>query len=239
MGFNDDNDIEILEINSNSDKSMVSTNSSSDVHGEEELDVKKELMVSDSLSSSDSRNVNSSPSSKRGSLILFLVLFVFILLAIFFLPYTDNLFQLFFSEKNDKQEVSDIDNGSLICTLEREEDIIRYHYTETYDFENREVLSLQHVVSIQGETDFLNNRNLECHQLREQTFSFSGISVDCNLSSGELVETQFFDFSAIKKQDISSAFVEAGGVYPNVSYRDSVSEVKRKLILSGYECRES
>lgn len=225
MKFNDDNDIEILDMNS--DKESLKTSSK----------VSKDELSSQSLSSSVSKNTNLS--TQKGTPILFLILFIFILLAIFLFPYTDHLFQFFsFSHKEDSNKV-DIDTGSLICTLEHEDDVMSYYYTETYDFKKREILSLQHVVSIHGNADFLNTRNLECNQLKQQVVTFSGISVDCNLSSGEFVETQFFDFSSIKEKELSSSFVEAGGVYPNVSYLDPVSDVEHELVLSGYKCRKS
>lgn len=235
MNFNDDSDIEILETNSDKVNPM-SSSTIPDV-SKKELDSSVEGSSSESLSSSVSESTTSSP--KKGNSILFLILFIFILLAIFLLPYTDNLFQSFSFNHKEEPDKTNINTGSLICTLEREDDMESYHYTETYDFENREILSLQHVVSIQGNADFLNTKNLECNQLKQHVSNFSGVSVDCNLSSGEFVETQFFDFSSIEEKDISSSFVEAGGVYPNVSYLDSVSDVEHDLVLSGYECRET
>ena len=98
---------------------------------------------------------------------------------------------------------------------------------------------MQHVVSIQGGTDFLNMRNAECQNLRQASAHISGISVECNLSSGEMVETQFFNFKSLQDSNVSTEFVEAGGVYPNVEYGDDISEVEKNLTISGYECRES
>lgn len=184
----------------------------------------------------NSSNTNNSKPTKP---IVFLVIFIILLLVIIFLPYIGEFFDSLFPKKEDNVSYTGISSGSLVCTLEHENNGISYYYTDTYDFENRKIQNLQHVVSIQGGTDFLNQRNMECQTIKQTADSLPGISVDCNLSSGEMVETQYFDFSSLKNSDVSTAFIEAGGVYPNVKYGDNVSDVEKKLTISGYECRQS
>ena len=53
-----------------------------------------------------------------------------------------------------------------------------------------------------------------------------------------MVETQFFNFRELDNT-FSTAFIEAGGVYPNLEYGDDISEVQKNLELSGYECEIS
>lgn len=186
----------------------------------------------------DSNN-NGNDTSKPTKPIVFLIIFLVLLLVIFFLPYIGDFFNKLIPESKTSTEVSKIENGSLTCTLEHEEENVSYYYTDTYDFKNRKVENLQHVVSIQGGTDFLNQRNAECQNLRQASSYISGISIECNLSSGEMVETQFFNFSTLRDMDVSTEFVEAGGIYPNVEYGDDISEIEKNLTISGYECRES
>ena len=187
------------------------------------------------INNQDSNN-NSSKSTKP---VIFLIIFILLLLVIVFLPNIGELFSSIFPKSEAPTDIAELENGSLTCTLEHEEEGISYFYTDTYDFENREVENLQHVVSIQAGTDFLNQRNMECQTLKQAASNIRGISIDCNLSSGEMVETQFFNFSSLRGVDVSTEFVEAGGVYPNVEYGDDISEVEKNLTISGYECSES
>ena len=187
------------------------------------------------INNQDSNN-NSSKSTKP---VIFLIIFILLLLVIVFLPNIGELFSSIFPKSEAPTDIAELENGSLICTLEHEEEGISYYYTDTYDFENRKVENLQHVVSIQAGTDFLNQRNMECQTLKQAASNIRGISIDCNLSSGEMVETQFFNFSSLRGVDVSTEFVEAGGVYPNVEYGDDISEVEKNLTISGYECSES
>ena len=187
------------------------------------------------INNQDSNN-NSSKSTKP---VIFLIIFILLLLVIVFLPNIGELFSSIFPKSEAPTDIAELENGSLTCTLEHEEEGISYFYTDTYDFENREVENLQHVVSIQAGTDFLNQRNMECQTLKQAASNIRGISIDCNLSSGEMVETQNFNFSSLKDVDISTEFVEAGGIYPNVEYGDDISDIEKNLTISGYECSES
>lgn len=187
------------------------------------------------INNQDSNN-NSSKSTKP---VIFLIIFILLLLVIVFLPNIGEFFSSVFPKSEAPTDIVELENGSLICTLEHEEEGISYYYTDTYDFENRKVENLQHVVSIQAGTDFLNQRNMECQTLKQAASNIRGISIDCNLSSGEMVETQNFNFSSLRDVDISTEFVEAGGVYPNVEYGDDISDIEKNLTISGYECRES
>lgn len=184
----------------------------------------------------DSSNSNSPLKSTLNPIVI-VIIFVLLLTTVFFLPYSEDFFQGLFSD-NDSSFTGEITFGKLVCTLENEENQVNYNYTETYDFENSGVLSLQHVVLIQGDADVLNARKAQCDQLQVVADGFTGVSIECNLSSDKMVETQFFNFRELDN-DFSTAFIEAGGVYPNLEYGDDISEVQKNLELSGYHCEIS
>lgn len=176
-----------------------------------------------------------STAGKPRNPLVMVIVFVVLLVAIFLLPYTGSLFENLFSKK-DTSSANEITSGKLVCVLENDADKMSYHYTETYEFEDRGVKTLQHVVLIQGNADKLKMRNAQCQQLSKLASTLSGVTVNCNLSSDEMVETQFFDFSSVKEKQMSSAFIEAGGIYPNIKYGDDIGKVEDNLTLSGYEC---
>lgn len=171
--------------------------------------------------------------------VVMIVLFIVILAAIFLLPYTGDLFDRLFNKDDGEPEEVEITTGTLTCTLENEEDSIEYHYTETYDFTDSKVETLQHVLLIQGNTDFLNQRYQACQVLDSISEASNSISVECNLESSEFVETQFFNLQEMDENSLSTAFIEAGGTYPNAEYQDDIDEVEKNLTISGYTCERS
>ena len=71
--------------------------------------------------------------AKSAKPILLIIAFVLLLATIIFLPYSQKLFDTFFSE--DKEEiVEDITNGKLVCSMESDDNSISFQYTLTYVF---------------------------------------------------------------------------------------------------------
>lgn len=175
-------------------------------------------------------------SAKTAKPILLIIAFVLLLATIIFLPYSQKLFDTFFSE--DKEEiVEDITNGKLVCSMESDDNSISFQYTETYVFSEGEVNSLEHKVLIQGNADYLNQRKNQCDVLKQNAVSISGVTIDCDLSNDEMIENQFFNLSRFDTMSVDASFTEAGGVLPNAKKGDSYKEVKRVMEMSGYECK--
>lgn len=194
--------------------------------------------IDNTLGEKNGRNI-SNPNNKSGKPYLLIILFFIVLGAILLLPYTGRLFEKLFSKNTEVEIVDEITTGTLTCTLENEKDKVKYDYTETYEFQDNKVQSLQHVVLIQGDALVLDARDLQCKTLKDVSKEISGVAIQCNLSSNKMVETQHFNFNTLKPKNLNSTFIEAGGVYPNFEQRNNISGIEKDLKLSGYKCRRS
>lgn len=186
---------------------------------------------------SDSLENGNKTTNKSVKPVLLILVFVLLLGAIIFLPYSQKLFDKLFAGHQEEDVVDDITNGHLICTTESDDGLNSYQYTETYSFEDSEVDTLEHEVLIQGSADYLNERDLQCQELKASSTSLTGVSIDCDLSQEEMIETQFFNFSTFDSSNVSAAFTEAGGILPNVKKEDDYKEVQRVMEMSGYDCK--
>lgn len=187
-------------------------------------------------------NVNSSETetsqdskSKSSKPVLLIIAFVLLLGTIFVLPYSQDLFDKFFT-KSTTPDTNDIQAGNLICTMESEDSGNSFQYTENYSFDNSEVDTLEHVVLVQGDADYLSERDNQCKILQQNSSSVTGVTVDCDLSGDEMRETQFFNLARFDSTSITAGFTEAGGVSPNAKKGDSYKEIQRVMEMSGYEC---
>ena len=180
---------------------------------------------------------SSSPSSntKSSKPILLIISFILLLGTVLVLPYSEDLFDKIFAN-NTEEVIDDVTVGDLVCTMDGDDLGNSYQYTETYSFDNGEIGSLEHKVLIQGEADYLNQRNVQCQQLQQTASSISGVTVDCDLSDEEMLETQFFNLSRFDSANITTSFSEAGGVSPNAKKGDEYKEIKRVMEMSGYDC---
>lgn len=199
----------------------------------QELDDNKMSEVKKANSASNSPK-ESNTSTKP---ILLIVAFLLLLGTIFFLPYSKDLFDKLFSNNKGEDIVDNITHGDLVCTMESDDDGNSYQYTETYSFHDSEVDSLNHRVLIQGDADYLKQRNNQCLLLKQNATSISGVTVNCSLSNEEMVETQSFNLASFDLENVTTPFIEAGGVYPNASKGDDYKEVQRMMEISGYDCK--
>lgn len=196
--------------------------------------VQEKVPVSDTntLESSSSQNVN----SKSPKPVFLIIGFILLLGTIVVLPYSKDFFDKLFS-KDVVPVIDDIKTGELVCTMESEDLGNSFEYTETYSFDNSKVDTLEHVILVQGDADYLRERNAQCQILKQSANSVSGVTIDCDLSGEEMVETQFFNLARFDSTSITPAFTEAGGVSPNAKHGDSYKEIKRVMEMSRYECK--
>lgn len=196
---------------------------------------KKEEIVdvaTNQKSNIEATNVSSKPIKP----IALIVAFVILLVAIIFLPMSGDLFDQLFSKKEDNS--LNITTGNLVCTLEHDNngDGASFQYTETYAFKDSNVESLEHVVLIQGNADYLTERNMECEFLQREAADIPSVQIDCDLSSNQMIETQYFNLNNLDLSLLDVGFTEAGGVYPNGMSGENYKDVQRSLEMSGYEC---
>ena len=191
---------------------------------------------SEVVSSHESNPGTTTTSSKPIKPIVLIVTFVILLVAIIFLPMSGDLFEQLFSKKEDSS--LDVTNGSLICTLEHDDngDGISLQYTETYAFKDSKVESLNHEVLMQGNADYLTERNTQCELLQLEAADIPSVQIDCDLSSNQMVETQYFNLNNLDLSLLDIGFTEAGGVYPNGMSGENYKDVQRSLEMSGYKC---
>lgn len=174
--------------------------------------------------------------SKPSKPVFLIVAFVLLLGTILVLPYSQDLFDKIFT-KDTTPITDDIQTGDLVCTMESEDLGNSYQYTETYSFDNGEVDTLEHVVLVQGDADYLSERNNECQLLQQNAISLTGVTVECDSSKDEMIETQFFNLARFDSSSINAGFTEAGGVSPNAKKGDSYKEIQRVMEMSGYDCK--
>lgn len=195
--------------------------------------------VESEVGNSDDSASNILPNSPlKFSKLFFLIIIFFLLLGtIVLLPYSQNLFSKLFFSNDEKQVKNDIiSTGRLVCTMDSNDNFNSYQYTETYFFDDDKVSSLEHRVIIQGNADYLNVRNSQCQLLQQKASAIFGVAIDCELSSGEMIETQSFNLYDFDLSSISVAYTEAGGIFPNVTVGDNYKEIQRVMKMSGYDC---
>ena len=102
------------------------------------------------------------------------------------------------------------------------------------------LLKLSYKVTTKGDqtidADELSLLNQNCNNLREHINSLEGISVRCSLNNGVNINEEELRYSLIDVDKVTTAYLEAGGVYPNYKYNEDIDKVEKSMKASGYTC---
>ncbi len=177
--------------------------------------------------------------AKYVSMIIF---FVFMFALIYFLPDITNYVTIKKAVK-EQESAPVITTGTLNCKLNRTTEKFNISYTAQFGFTDSKLDRLTYVTSTTGdsiidayELDELMNK---CRALQGEVSSLAGVKVSCSQSEGSVVETQNFVYASINKESVNSAYIEAGGVYPEFDNGQDIDVIEKNMSASGYMCERT
>lgn len=131
-------------------------------------------------------------------------------------------------------------NGTLKCTLNRNDDKFDMNFTYRFAFSSNKFKKLEFVSETKGDMNLdeaeLSQLYNECVVLQGITSELEGISVSCDTEAGKVIKTQSLDYSLINVEQAYSAYSEAGGVYPDYSYLQDMDNIEKNMKAAGYTC---
>lgn len=135
----------------------------------------------------------------------------------------------------------EITTGTLECTMEDSSDTLDYTYTFNFGFTNKKLTRLKSVSEIRGDVSLdeeeLDKLKAECDLLNVIVEDLSGVTVSCKLANGLFTKSQTFNFSSIVVDDAITAYIEAGGQYPNYRNGDDIDGIEKDLLSANYNCK--
>ncbi len=139
-----------------------------------------------------------------------------------------------------EQNVEVITTGTLKCSMEKNTNNLDYEYIADFQFRDSKLKRLTYKKEIRGDANLdevaLDTLNKDCLQVKEFGGAVSGIDVTCSLESGTFREKQVFTYDAIDREAAMSAYIEAGGIYPEYKKDQNIDEIEREMNAAGYSC---
>lgn len=139
--------------------------------------------------------------------------------------------------------VEEITTGTLECTMEDSSENLDYTYTFSFGFTDKKLTRLKSVSEIRGDVSLdeaeLDKLKAECDLLNVIVKDLSGVSVSCKLANGLFTKSQTFNFSSIVVDDAITAYIEAGGQYPNYRNGDDIDSIEKDLLSANYTCKRT
>ena len=139
-----------------------------------------------------------------------------------------------------EQVVETITTGTLSCTSERSDDNLDYAYDVNFYFTDSKLKRLNYTTEIRGDINLdaerLDTYNNECMLVKDYASNLSGIDITCSLENGTYKQKQIFTYDSIDRDEAKSAFVEAGGLYPDYYKDQNIDEIEKDMNAAGYSC---
>lgn len=223
------------------------TNASSSVV--ESLDVLENVNVSSNNKSEEAEKGASNNSLNKeytgykepgkGRFFMLFLLFGGLMAFVYFLPDINEYLAVKKAEKYETNTV--ITTGSLICDFSNNRDTLTYDYNIKFYYTDSKLEELYYTVTTKGDKTLdlekLQTTYDECKKLSDGTRELMGVSVTCKLNTSNVVQSQSIDYGAIDLDSVTSAYAEAGGLYPEFENEQSIDTIERLMNASGYSCR--
>lgn len=207
----------------------VTTNSSSTTQN------KKSTVADNTKSTPDKK-------TKKESNLKYYMTFIFFALLIWmvaFLPEISSFVSNYMASKQ-QEGVPAITTGTLTCTMNTNDDKYDYYYEADFNFKDSKMYRLTFSATTKGDQNLdaieLSGMMSSCDLLQQQTANLEGVEVSCSLSNGVYENVQKLDYEDLKSDLVTTAYLEAGGTYPNYEYGQDINEIEKEMKASNYTC---
>ena len=187
------------------------------------------------------KEVNINPGkSKEGKFQSFMLILLFggLFLMVIFLPQISEFIELKKYENSQVQEV--ITTGTLKCGLDDSTDKFDLTYSLDFVFNDSKLTRLTYVLETRGDAKIdeveLDSLKSKCDSLAVSSKQLSGVSVSCSLEAGLVTQKQVFNYASIDIDEAMTAYVEAGGNYPDYKNNQNINDIEKSMNASGFTC---
>ena len=167
------------------------------------------------------------------------ILFALLIWMVAFLPEISSFVSNYMASKKQEGD-SVITTGTLTCTMNTSDDKYDYYYEADFNFKDSKMYRLTFSATTKGDQNLdaieLSEMKSSCDLLQQQTASLNGVDVSCSLSNGVYENVQKLDYEDLKSNLVTTAYLEAGGTYPNYKYGQDINEIEKEMKASNYTC---
>ena len=156
---------------------------------------------------------------------------------VYFLPEISNMITKYQESKKPKEVITD---GVSTCKLSRTSENLDINTIAKFSIINSKLYKLEYITTTIGDKvedeEELKKLNNSCETLKLAAGELNGVTISCSLNNGTNTTKQKLDFEKVNADEVSTAYLEAGGVYPEFKKNDNIDKIESKMRASGYEC---
>lgn len=173
---------------------------------------------------------------------LLVVFMIFIILLVIFLPEVDTYVKKYLGMTNEPGS-NEITTGRLICKTTNNGNVFTYDYNYVFNYTDKKLDLLTYTNTAKGsateDSELLDARYAECQELSRHADGIEGVTVTCELNPSSVVEKQVIDYNKYNRDEMITAFVEAGGNYPDFELGADIDKISKRMTASNYSCEKA
>ena len=190
----------------------------------------------------DSTTVNLEEPKKSNKPIFLVLLLIFLLAFVFFLP---NITNFITNYKNKKAGANELKSGNMTCTKSITGSEVNYNYDIVFKYQKNKLRSstittVTRLNDNASSVDIIKEKEASCSTLKNVLDSNNiGMTVKCRSSLSMQESIQNIYYKNLDLDYISTNIAEFEGFYPEYEYNESMSVIQNKLASSGYKCERN
>ena len=190
----------------------------------------------------DSTTVNLEEPKKSNKPIFLVLLLIFLLAFVFFLPDITNFITNY---KNKKAGANELKSGNMTCTKSITGSEVNYNYDIVFKYQKNKLRSstittVTRLNDNASSVDIIKEKEASCSTLKNVLDSNNiGMTVKCRSSLSMQESIQNIYYKNLDLDYISTNIAEFEGFYPEYEYNESMSVIQNKLASSGYKCERN
>lgn len=190
----------------------------------------------------DSTTVNLEEPKKSNKPIFLVLLLIFLLAFVFFLPDITNFITNY---KNKKVGANELKSGNMTCTKSITGSEVNYNYDIVFKYQKNKLRSstittVTRLNDNASSVDIIKEKEASCSTLKNVLDSNNiGMTVKCRSSLSMQESIQNIYYKNLDLDYISTNIAEFEGFYPEYEYNESMSVIQNKLESSGYKCERN
>lgn len=210
----------------------VSANNTQPVAPNNTISPPPAVLEGDSLKN---RNDKGGPSTFKR--VMAAILFILLMAMVYFLPEITS----YINDIKDKSRQEKVTSGVMECKLKKSNKKLDINIESLFYFTNSQLYKMEYTTvhtgdKIDDKTDLEKLYN-DCLNLKQEAGELDGVTISCSLNNGVNSNRQILDYEKLDLKEVTSAYTEAGGVYPaEFKKSESIDKIESEMTANKYVC---
>lgn len=208
----------------------ISTNNNQNVAPNNTLSPPPAVLEDDS-----NKNEKGGPSTFKR--VMAAILFILLMAMVYFLPEITS----YINDMRDKSKQEKITSGVMECKLKKGNKKLDINIAALFYFTNSQLYKMEYTTVHTGDKvddkEDLEQLYDDCLTLKKEAGELDGVTISCSLNNGVNSNKQILDYEKLDLKEVTSAYTEAGGVYPaEFKKSEDIDKIESEMTANKYIC---